>query len=74
MFGFYSYAQFCADAVWAKGARDSAVVKALWYMLGGHGFETKWGELIFAIYLILPAALGSGVYSASNKWVPEAEK
>jgi hypothetical protein len=25
----------------------------------------------FLIYLILPAALGPGVYSVSNRWVPE---
>jgi hypothetical protein len=29
-------------------------------------FDTVWGERFLAIYLILPAALGSGVYSVSN--------
>jgi hypothetical protein len=29
---------------------------------------------IFSIYLILPAALGPGVYSTSNRNVPETEK
>jgi hypothetical protein len=33
----------------------------------GHGFETLRGEWIFSIYLILPATLGPGVYSASNR-------
>jgi hypothetical protein len=31
------------------------------------GFETRWGERMFSIYLILPAALRPGVYSASNR-------
>jgi hypothetical protein len=30
-------------------------------------FETRGGELIFSIYLILPAALGPKVYSVSNR-------
>jgi hypothetical protein len=30
------------------------------------GFETLCGELILSIYLILQAALGPGVHSASN--------
>jgi hypothetical protein len=33
----------------------------------GRGFETRGGEWIFSKYLILPAALGPGVYSASNR-------
>jgi hypothetical protein len=41
------------------------VVKALSYKLEGRVFETRWGEFS-SIYLILPAALGPGVYSASN--------
>jgi hypothetical protein len=36
--------------------RGSVVVKAL----EGRGFETRFGERIFSIYVILPAALGSG--------------
>jgi hypothetical protein len=39
----------------------------LCYKPGVCGFETQSGERIFSIYLILPAALGPGVYSASNK-------
>jgi hypothetical protein len=31
------------------------------------GFETRRGELIFSIYLILPAAIRPGVSSASNR-------
>jgi hypothetical protein len=49
------------------GARGSVVVKALCYKPEGHGFETRWREWFLSIYLILPAALGPGVYSASNK-------
>jgi hypothetical protein len=45
----------------------SVLVKALCYKLEGHGFQTQWGEFIFSIYLILPASLGSGVCSASNR-------
>jgi hypothetical protein len=45
----------------------SVVIQALCYKLEGRGFETRWGEQIFPIYLILLAALGSGVYSASNR-------
>jgi hypothetical protein len=41
-------------------ARVKVVVKALC------GFENQLCELIFSIYLIVPAALGPGVYSASN--------
>jgi hypothetical protein len=48
-------------------AHCCVVVKALYYKPEGRGFETRWGELIFSIYLILPAALGTGVYSASNR-------
>jgi hypothetical protein len=49
------------------GTRDSVVVKALCYKPEGRGFETRWGELISSIYLILQAALGPGVHSASNR-------
>jgi hypothetical protein len=43
------------------------VVKALCYKLEACGFKTRWGEYIFSMYLILPAALHHGVYSASNR-------
>jgi hypothetical protein len=33
----------------------------------GHGFETSWVTDFFSIYLILPAALGPGIYSVSNR-------
>jgi hypothetical protein len=39
------------------------VVKALCYKPEGHGFIPD--EVNFLIYLIVPAALGPGVYSAS---------
>jgi hypothetical protein len=44
------------------GARGSVVVKALCYKPEGRGFETWWGE-----FLNLPASLGPGVYSVSNR-------
>jgi hypothetical protein len=43
----------------------SIVVEALCYKADGRGFEIRSGELILSIFLILPAALGFGVYSAS---------
>jgi hypothetical protein len=43
------------------------VVKALCYKPEGRGFETRWDELFLSIYLIFPATLGPGVYSASNR-------
>jgi hypothetical protein len=49
------------------GARGSILVKALCYKPEGRGFETRWGEWNFSIYLILPAALGPGISSASNR-------
>jgi hypothetical protein len=45
----------------------SVVIKALCYKPEGRGFEARWGELIFSIYLLLPAALGPGLYSSSNR-------
>jgi hypothetical protein len=46
---------------------DSAVVKALCYQMEGLGFKTQGDEWLLSIYLILPAALGPGVYSTSNR-------
>jgi hypothetical protein len=56
---FYDLGTNCA-------ARGSVVVKALCYKPEGRGFDTRWGDF-FKIYLILPAALGPRVYSASNR-------
>jgi hypothetical protein len=44
-----------------------SIVKSLCYKPEDRGLETRWGEYIFSIYLIPPAALGPGVYSASNR-------
>jgi hypothetical protein len=52
----------------------ASVLEALRYKPEGRGFETLWGEWIFSVYLILPAALGPGVYSASNTTVCQKEK
>jgi hypothetical protein len=49
------------------GGRRSVVVKALCYKPEGRGFETRLSERFLSIYLILPAALGPGIYSASNR-------
>jgi hypothetical protein len=43
------------------------LVKALCCKSDGHGLETRSDECIFTICLILPTALGPGVYSASNR-------
>jgi hypothetical protein len=43
------------------------LVEALCYKTKGRVFETPWGEWFFSIYLVLPAALGPGIYSASNR-------
>jgi hypothetical protein len=47
--------------------RGSVVVKALCYKPEDRGFETRWGNDFLSSYLILPVALGPGVYSASNR-------
>jgi hypothetical protein len=50
------------------GTLCSEAVKALRYKPESHGFETRLGDFFFfSIYVILPAALGPGVYSASNR-------
>jgi hypothetical protein len=49
------------------GVRGSVVVKVLCYKPEGRGFETRGGDWFLSIYLILLAALGPGVYSASNR-------
>jgi hypothetical protein len=49
-----------------KGARSSVVVKGLCYKSEGRGFENRWDEFL-NVPNILPAALGPGVYSASNR-------
>jgi hypothetical protein len=43
------------------------VVEELCYKSEGRGFETRRGHRILSIYLILPAALGPGIYSAPNR-------
>jgi hypothetical protein len=49
-----------------EGACSSVVVKALSYKPEGRGITSRWGGF-FLIYLILPAALGPGVDSVSNR-------
>jgi hypothetical protein len=43
------------------------VVDAVCYKQEGRGFETRWCDELFSVYLILPAGLGPGVYSAYNR-------
>jgi hypothetical protein len=43
------------------------VVSTTSYKSEGQGFGTWWGQWIFSSYLILPAALGPGMYSVSNR-------
>jgi hypothetical protein len=50
-----------------QGTRYSVAVKALPYKPEDRGFETPSGEFIFSIYLILPAALGPGFHSSSER-------
>jgi hypothetical protein len=50
----------------AWGTGGSIEVEALCYKLEGRGFETQRAEF-FPIYLLLPAALGPVVHSASNR-------
>jgi hypothetical protein len=49
------------------GARGNVVVEAQCCKPQSQGFDSLWGHWIFSIYLILPAALVPGVYSASNR-------
>jgi hypothetical protein len=50
-----------------RGYAVAQLIEALCHKPEGHGFETQWGKCIFSIYLILPAILGPGVYSVSNR-------
>jgi hypothetical protein len=50
-----------------KVCSGSVVVEALCCQRKGLGFETLRGELCLSVYLILPAALGPGVYAATNR-------
>jgi hypothetical protein len=43
------------------------VVEALCYRPEGHGFDTRKIELYLSIYLIIPAAISHGAYSAPNR-------
>jgi hypothetical protein len=43
------------------------MVKELFYKAGGLGFKTQRSESSSSIYIILPAAPGPGVYTASNR-------
>jgi hypothetical protein len=53
--------------LWFRGHVVAYMVKALCYKPEGRRFETQWGWMNFSIYLILLAALGPGVHSASNR-------
>jgi hypothetical protein len=49
------------------GASGSVVLKALCYKPEGYRFEARWGQWFSSIYLTLPAALGPGLCSDSNR-------
>jgi hypothetical protein len=57
-----------------SGARGRVVVEVLCYKSEGRRIETLRYNLIFPIYLILPAALGLKVYLASNRNEYQEEK
>jgi hypothetical protein len=44
------------------------------YKPEGRGFQTRLGELLFSIYLTLPAELGSEIHSASDRNEYKKEK
>jgi hypothetical protein len=43
------------------------LVEALFYKLESRRFNSRRSHLMFSMYLIIPAALGPGVYSTSNR-------
>jgi hypothetical protein len=53
--------------MWRAPEIKCCIVKALCYKPQGRSFETRWGEWIFSVYIILSAALGPEVHSASNR-------
>jgi hypothetical protein len=61
-------------SVMHREACYSIVVKAICYKPEGCRFETRCGEIIFSIYLILPAALSPGVHSASTEMSTRSKK
>jgi hypothetical protein len=63
------FAQFLVRNGGEEVTRGSVVAEAICYKLEDLVFETKWEELFlfFSIYRILLAALGPGIYSASNR-------
>jgi hypothetical protein len=50
------------------------VVEEQYYKPEDCGFETRGGKLVLPIYYILPAALGPGVYSTSNRNEYQSQK
>jgi hypothetical protein len=62
---FYQWINICNKLAEFSRQDSNEVVKALCYKPEGRGFDTRSGD--FLIYLILPAALGPWVYSASNR-------
>jgi hypothetical protein len=58
--------KFTYSSLFFSYVLGSIVVKALCYKPKGRGFDTPWGDF-FLIFLILSAALGTWVYSASNR-------
>jgi hypothetical protein len=69
MSAILTWSVFFGTVIYLAGAysRCSVVVKALCYKPEGRGFETRQGKRYFSIYLIIPAALSPGVYSAAKE-------
>jgi hypothetical protein len=47
--------------------RQAEYISMVTFYVYLYNYNYRWGELIFSIYIILPAALGSRVHSASNR-------
>jgi hypothetical protein len=62
----HSWSQWNGRNSLIKRAYGSIVVEELCYKLQGCRFNIWWGDWILSLYLILPATLSPGVYSASN--------
>jgi hypothetical protein len=70
-----SSAQSAAHCSLAEYKRNwTSLVEALSYKQEGRGFETRWVTEFFSIYLNLPAAIGLGVSSASNRSIRSRKK
>jgi hypothetical protein len=63
----FMYVEFNEISLKSRNYTVAQMIETLCYKPDGSGFETRLGKWTHSIYLIFPQALGSGVYSASNK-------